>query len=274
VLPHASGSSDPTDVIGRRIGAAIIDSIVGLVLMVAIGVPVLIAVIDGTPRSSAFEAEQICDRINQTRTTTPTGEPIGPQVRDDDDRMCIPWNDRTYIFDVGDIFQIYVVFFLLSFVSGTLNTVVLQGLKGGTVGKLAVGLRVVREDGSNAGIGACILRTIVGIADGQCFIGLILMCTTKGHRRLADMAARTFVIDRAHVGRPVLIPGLTAPAAMYGYGYGYGYGPPGQGYAPPPPTPDAPRWDPDRDTYIQYDRSTSAWVQWDAEQGQWVPIRT
>src|SRR5699024_12932 len=81
--------------------------------------------------------------------------------------------------------------------------------------------------------------------DTLCFFlpGAILVFTTKGHRRLGDMAAGTFVVSKQAVGTPPHVPGVTAPewpaAGGYGAGYGAGagawgaggYGAPG-GYGP------------------------------------------
>ena len=52
--------------------------------------------------------------------------------------------------------------------------------------------------------------------------------------------------------------------------------PPAPGPAPPQPvtdpTTDGPHWDEVRDTYIQYDRSVEAWVEWNDKAKHWRPI--
>lgn len=79
-----------------------------------------------------------------------------------------------------------------------LTMVVIQGLLGGSPGKLAMGLRVIRSDGTDAGLWRCLLRTIILPVDSACcgIVGLIAVNKTRGHRRLGDLAAGTMVIGR------------------------------------------------------------------------------
>src|SRR4029079_11025816 len=76
-----------------------------------------------------------------------------------------------------------------------LNWWLLQGLAGGSIGKLLLGLRVVGCDGRRAGLGRVALRTLLLIVDaGFCWIpGLVSAFSTKGHRRIGDLAAQTLV---------------------------------------------------------------------------------
>ena len=96
----------------------------------------------------------------------------------------------------------------------------LQGATGRTPGKAVFGLKVVNEQGGNPGFGRGLVRTLLWIVDGQpCgipLVGFITGLTTKGHRRVGDMAAKTFVVGKAHSG-PVVVPGLTT-AALSPYG--------------------------------------------------------
>jgi hypothetical protein len=173
-----------------------------------------------------------------------------------------------------------------------------------------VGLRVIRQDGRKAGIGWAALRFVLLFVDSLCCFlpGAILVFTTKGHRRLGDMAAGTFVVRKDQVGTPPQVPGVTAPAyAAQVPGYGYqpqggpggwpsspsapsGWSAPDAGasgstWSPPASTPGAgtaapaarsggegPTWDAARNAYIQYDRDQAAWVQWDDGAGAWRPI--
>ena len=92
--------------------------------------------------------------------------------------------------------------------------VVMQGLLGSTLGKLMVGLRVVRPDGSIANVGWAALRWLFFFVDGPLtfFIcGLVTFLVSKGHRRVGDMIASTYVVSAAQVGHPVVLP---APAAL------------------------------------------------------------
>ena len=87
-------------------------------------------------------------------------------------------------------------------------------MSGYSIGKAVMGLRVVKQsDGQLAGIGANGLRWLLGIIDfGPCLLpGLITGLTTKGHRRIGDMAASTLVVDKSQVGVAPVVPGLTSP---------------------------------------------------------------
>ena len=89
-----------------------------------------------------------------------------------------------------------------------------RGVSGYSIGKAVMGLRVVKQsDGQLAGIGANGLRWLLGIIDfGPCLLpGLITGLTTKGHRRIGDMAASTLVVDKSQVGIAPVVPGLTSP---------------------------------------------------------------
>jgi len=105
-------------------------------------------------------------------------------------------------------------------------TVMLALTRGRTVGKLALGLRVVRDDGGPIGFRHALTRTLVGVAVE--FPGVILpfaglaICIASmiGHplsKRIGDHAAGTFVIHERNVEAwgwvPSMPPGLAAWAA-------------------------------------------------------------
>ncbi|MCZ7439630.1 RDD family protein [Micromonospora sp. WMMC241] len=105
--------------------------------------------------------------------------------------------------------------------------VVMERFAGGrTVGKLAVGLRVVRADGGPVGVGQSVTRALVGVAVE--WPGLVLpllswaatvtvMLTDARGRRLGDLVAGTLVVHTrgAGVWRPLppAVPPLLAWAA-------------------------------------------------------------
>jgi uncharacterized RDD family membrane protein YckC len=75
--------------------------------------------------------------------------------------------------------------------------VVLEGLLGRTVGKLATGIRVVNEaTGYPPGIGKAIVRTVLRIIDGLFvyLVGFVIVLGSSRRRRLGDMAAGTLVV--------------------------------------------------------------------------------
>jgi uncharacterized RDD family membrane protein YckC len=211
--------ADPTAVIGRRIGAFIIDRL----LMVLIFVLAVFAIADHAEFDSSDQASDACAVAREFGDGPVYCQNIGS------DAWATEGGDTIMLFGIG------LIFFIA-------NHIVLEGLAGGTIAKLAFGIRVIRSDsGQVCGIGKAFVRTILWVVDAvpYCFplVGLITGLTTKGHRRVGDMAAGTLVVSKIDVGRPPMVPGLTA-MAMAAPG---GYAPPppgGPGWAPPaPPSP-------------------------------------
>jgi uncharacterized RDD family membrane protein YckC len=87
---------------------------------------------------------------------------------------------------------------LLWFLIGLAYYVVMEVQWGGTLGKLALGLKVVKEDGQKLDWGASLIRNILRIIDGFCFylIGAIVVWVSKKRQRLGDMAAHTLVVPK------------------------------------------------------------------------------
>jgi uncharacterized RDD family membrane protein YckC len=282
--------SDPTSVIGRRVLAVLIDIII-------LAVPVALIV------SSQFEYLEVADLAVD-------GQEFCDQYLDRNGGVCVnaeDIDDRVYFSDDSSGGA--------NFVGLALNFtlfVLLQGLTGWTPGKLVTGIRLVREDGRRAGIGRAALRWLLWIVDGFPYflpglVGFIVGLTTTGHRRIGDMAAKTFVVKRAAAGSPIAVPGMTtaaAPPAPGGWGTPPppgaagsppGWGPAGDpnaaGWASPAPAPpnapgappappiapapmptEGPQWDEARGTYIQWDPVQGAWMQWDEGFKAWSRI--
>lgn len=181
------------------------------------------------------------------------------QDQDDDVATCFDLGDKVYFSSLSDtLLQNGVVL-----VYGVAVLVLWQGLSGRTVGKALAGLRTVDENGQGPGIGKALVRTLLWIVDSQpCglpLVGLATGLTSTGHRRVGDMAAKTYVVRKTDAGRPVIVPGATptygVPAGygappgygqQAGYGAGYGQQAPGYptgvqqtaGYPTAPPTAD------------------------------------
>ncbi|MEO6629882.1 MAG: RDD family protein [Aquihabitans sp.] len=308
---YGQSYGDPTDVVGRRIGAYIIDALLMGAVIAAVLIPLFLSTSveapSGTVRCGSSTNSSFNNGFNEgfnggidnnfnnnaidRRLNTISGPAIcfdgGTTVR------YIPTEDEG-----GFIAKVYGFAFGIQ----ALNLVVLQGLTGASLGKLAVGLRVVRSDGKRAGFGWAFLRWVFLFIDSACCFlpGAILVFTTKGHRRLGDMVAGTYVVSRSSLNTALQVPGSTT--ASYGGGYqGGGYqgidyqgvdpnagtpgawpapGSPGQpatgGWGSPPPTAaasdDGPTWDSARNAYIQFDRDRGAWLQWDDNLKVWGPI--
>ena len=102
-----------------------------------------------------------------------------------------------------------LLFFALFFLAGFLYWVVLPGLRGYTLGKLATSIRVVDRAGRcPAGVGRNALRQLVWIADDfpyfiPALTGFIVASTSEGNRRIGDIAAGTYVVRKEAVGTRV-----------------------------------------------------------------------
>ena len=271
--------TDPTAVMGRRIFAYVIDGFIGFIIIAALFVPIAEAKADTQTFSSNAAASDYCGEINErTFGTDGSGGSFESdwtpgRAFPDDSVLCLPLGTTTYRYTGADVNSISNQLQLISLVATGLNLLVLQGLTGASVGKFATGVRVVREDGSTVGFGWNLLRWLLLFVDSFCFalVGLITAFSSKGHRRVGDMAASTFVVGKAAVGSPIQVPGMTTPYPATAWPPT-----PGQaGYQPQQsfPTPvDGPTWDNARNTYIQYDREVGAWVQWDDIAKAWRPI--
>ena len=166
---------------------------------------------------------------------------------------CVTLGDTSY-FTTGGRTIAHSLVALLWFLA---VHVVLQGITGGSLGKLASGVRVVQADGSPPGIGRALVRSLFWVVDGiPCcapLVGLITMLATSRKQRVGDLVAKTFVVRSDQRGRPVAPeggppqglggpPGSSWDPAASGYPPSGGYPPPpspgfppapGQGYPPP-----------------------------------------
>ena len=76
--------------------------------------------------------------------------------------------------------------------------VVLETLFGATVGKLMLGLRVIKVSGARYDLGAALLRNLLRFVDsfpfGLYIVGLVFIAATEKKQRLGDIAAGTAVV--------------------------------------------------------------------------------
>jgi len=164
-----------TKVVGRRVGAFLIDLLVVIALQ-----GLLFAVL----------AENRQDAINAgggAEVTTYVNLTLG------DTEYAVTGSKAALYFALG--LAIYVGYF-----------VILQGLRGFTLGKLALGLRVVKDDGTSPpGVGRAFGRWFLYIADGFPYFipyltGFIVAMVHKDHKRIGDMVASTLVVSKDSVG--------------------------------------------------------------------------
>ena len=244
-------AADPTAVVGRRVGAFIVDMIIAQLFYW----PFFFLLADSADADLA----------------TCSG-------------TCLTLNDTVYGVGGGTS----ILLNLISIAYTVLVFVLLQGFKGITPGKLLFGIRTVNGEGQPPGPIRALIRHLLLIVDliPYCIpglLGLILMITQNNHQRVGDKAAKTFVVGKNDMGRP--IPGADGglPAAAP-----VGAGAPAGPYAaaapaatpaaaPPGGQPAAPagteaQWDPARNAYIQWDPNQQQWLQFDDATQQWRPI--
>ncbi len=112
---------------------------------------------------------------------------------------------------------LFIVFYVVALATGTANVqgfsmtgapalisfliafgyfIGMEGTKGATLGKMAMGLKVVKQDGSPMDWQAAIIRNLLRIIDGFAFylVGAIVVWVTKSKQRLGDLAAHTLVV--------------------------------------------------------------------------------
>jgi uncharacterized RDD family membrane protein YckC len=88
---------------------------------------------------------------------------------------------------------------LVTFVIFLLYFTLFEGYLGQTLGKMLLGIKVVREDnGEVPGVGPAIIRTLLRIVDGLLFylVGFIAVLASAKRQRLGDMAAHTLVVRK------------------------------------------------------------------------------
>jgi uncharacterized RDD family membrane protein YckC len=88
---------------------------------------------------------------------------------------------------------------LISFVLFFLYFILLEGYLGQTVGKMLLGIKVVREDTSDIPrLGAASVRNVLRIIDGlfAYLVGFIAILVSSKRQRLGDMAAHTLVVRK------------------------------------------------------------------------------
>lgn len=250
-------SSDPTNVLGRRLAAWLLDGFIAVVIVGAVFVSQAES-LSGVP--SGF-----CDVVEQDATAS----------------FCVQADDTVYVLVDDDTAPVVLTWVGLAIAL----PVVLQGLTGWTPGKLVLGLRCVDDRGRPCGVGRAAVRTLLWIVDGLPglpLVGGITAAVTPHHRRVGDLVAKTRVVSAAALGRPADAPGPAAPAA---------WSPPPSAAtlaAAPAPTAPAsapsgtavatddheatagPRWDEARGTWLQWDGSR--WLAWDDTAGAWQPL--
>jgi uncharacterized RDD family membrane protein YckC len=107
------------------------------------------------------------------------------------------------------------LFFLIWLAFSFFYNAVLEGTQGWTPGKAAVGIRVLNAQGQIPGLGAATVRWLFWFVDAIAtwLVGLITALATENNQRVGDLVAKTYVVDKRWVGTPLPLGGL--PAGPY-----------------------------------------------------------
>ncbi len=214
--------ADPTAVFGRRTLAYLIDAAIAVALFIV----TFAFVASSEDLGSTIAAESTCDALNEL----------------DSGYFCIPFDTSVLLADGDD----FTTLLLVTGIYVVATQLLLPTLTGFSPGKAIVGLRVVNQQTFEiAGFGAHLVRWLLWVVDSFPWlfplVGLISGLSSNGHRRVGDMAAKTIVIDKVWVGRPLPVPGVnsvtpaTAPFAVSASPFGASPPPPPGPAVPAPP---------------------------------------
>ena len=147
---------------GKRVGAYLVDMLVAIPAYIVIGIGVAVA------------------GAGATTTTDPT---TGVQTVSGGNGIGV---------------VIAIIGYVLIFAILLWNTVFRQGRTGWSIGKQALGIRLVKEDsGEPMGAGLCFVRMIVHIVDGiPCYLGYLWPLWDAKKQTFADKIMSTVVVEQ------------------------------------------------------------------------------
>jgi uncharacterized RDD family membrane protein YckC len=180
-----SPTSDPTAVVGRRFGAVAIDlGILWVFSAVYWGMASQQDPLASLYGTNACDGRSFCTNVN--------------------DRYVDGWP---------------LAILVLVWIAYLVGVFVLQrGLTGRTVGTMLTGVVVVGPDGRPLGAGRALVRSVAGVVDYVpcCLpvVGFTTVLVTKGHRRIGDLAADSYVVGSERFGEPVVLPGPPQPTPL------------------------------------------------------------
>src|SRR5215471_7913492 len=172
-------AADPTAVGGRRIAAAVID--VGLAWV--IWAVLFIALSKQAP--SSVSIRDVCAA-----------------------RTCMNVGHR-YVGNGGRLI-VWGVFWLYLL----LTCVVQRGLTGKTLGTSILGISTVDAEGQPLGVGMALVRSLAGSVDYlPCCLPIVgfVLVLVGSHRRVGDLAARSYVVRTDDAGRPLAVVAAPTP---------------------------------------------------------------
>jgi uncharacterized RDD family membrane protein YckC len=204
--PDAAG--DPTAVLASRALAFAID--VGLVLVLVLLVFWRSHLPDYAHLDPDGPSGRACALVERTGdfAEVPDDAPTylrrhGARYLVPADAHCLEVGSEVYLITGGQLRALRSMLWEVGLGVVIVDLVLLQAATAASLGKLLVGLRVVGADGRRAEPARCVARTLVLPVDVVCcgVVGAISVFTTRGHRRLGDLAAGTYVVHRSSVVR-------------------------------------------------------------------------
>jgi uncharacterized RDD family membrane protein YckC len=131
-----------------------------------------------------------------------------------DIRSCDVVGDEMHLVTDATAWWIYGVAAVLVVVV----RLVMESRTGSSPGKRLLRVKVVDALGNPPGFAGARRRLVMWVVDALPYtpplVALVAMLVNRGHQRIGDMVANTFVVDRNHVG-PVIVPGLATAATAW-----------------------------------------------------------
>ena len=153
--------------IGKRIAAALIDGLILLVILIVM--------------FNLF-GERYVNTTTTTTTVSTTTDSADPTTTRE------VTTSSGFNLEGWPVFAFMVCwFFLIPF---------REGRNGQTVGKKVLGIKVVRLNDDPANVGTSFVRHLFDCIDCFLLIGLIIALVNLQHRRIGDLVAGTYVVDK------------------------------------------------------------------------------
>jgi uncharacterized RDD family membrane protein YckC len=151
--------------IGKRIGAALIDAVILIILFVIIGNTMGERYTTTTTTTTATSSVDQDGPATTSEVTTASGFKLGT---------------------MGTLVYMVCWFLLMP---------LMEGRGGQTIGKKALRIRVIRMNGDPTNVGISFSRHFFDFIDCFFLIGIIVASNNSRHRRVADNIAGTYVVD-------------------------------------------------------------------------------
>jgi uncharacterized RDD family membrane protein YckC len=113
--------------------------------------------------------------------------------------FALKLSGMTMIYVIGSYVLVFSLIFFLYFI-------VLESFTGMTVGKRAMRIKVVREDGSKCGLMPAVVRNLLRIVDVLPFLyilGMIVIARSDKKQRVGDVVARTILVSLESATQPI-----------------------------------------------------------------------